>query len=171
MFWVPLRLFKINVFHWGVFFDQGVYLFDIGEDYFTKCGEIFLREKIFLRSKIILLLPICFNVSSFLMFDSKGEKFVDQIKPKYIKYQTNLLKNLRSFNWLIMLVPVQNRKHVDYGVRGRIKFIITHYGDCLHMQEWCSNSKIPHIFEFGILYILPMHMHPLHVKCIFHFVI
>jgi hypothetical protein len=66
---------------------------------------------------------MCFIKSFFPVFDSKEGEFYG---PKQIKvYQISNTKNHQfsffdSFNWLSMLVLVQNRKYVDYGVRGSL---------------------------------------------------
>jgi hypothetical protein len=42
--------------------------------------------------------------------------------------KTTNFKILILFNLISLLVSILNRKYVDYGVRGRLKFIITHWG-------------------------------------------
>jgi hypothetical protein len=37
-----------------------------------------------------------------LVFDSKGEKFVDKSKPKYIKCQNHSFKIFKSLKWLVV---------------------------------------------------------------------
>jgi hypothetical protein len=60
------------------------------------------------------------------VFDSKGGEICGPKQIKVIKYQKPPILIFDSFNWLSILVSVLNRKYVDYGIRGRLKFIITH---------------------------------------------
>jgi hypothetical protein len=67
-------------------------------------------------------------MSSFSVFDSKGGEFYEPKQIKVIKYQNHLILNFLSYQVVFLLVSILNRKHVDYGVRGRLKSIISHYG-------------------------------------------
>jgi hypothetical protein len=65
-------------------------------------GGLFLKEKVFLRgSKYFIASYICVIMSSFSVFDSKGAKFVDQSKPKFIKYQNQSFKRIVFFHLVI----------------------------------------------------------------------
>jgi hypothetical protein len=59
-------------------------------------GTIFYRGLKLFRTSYICLM------SSFLVFDSKGEKFVDKSKPKYIKCQNHSFKIFKSLKWLVV---------------------------------------------------------------------
>jgi hypothetical protein len=52
-----------------------------------------------------------------------------QSKPKLSNTKNHQILNFLSYQVAILLVSVINRKHVDYGIRGRLKSIISHYGD------------------------------------------
>jgi hypothetical protein len=86
-------------------------------------------------------------MSSFSLFDSKGGEFYGPKKTKVIKYQNHPLKFLWPFIWFIILscgclclVLVLDMKYVDYGVRGRLKSIIIHWGPVAYARM-CLISK------------------------------
>jgi hypothetical protein len=75
-------------------------------DCFSKWGELSFRGRNLFRGQVLLLLPIWFNMSSFLMFDSKGGEIYGQNKPKFIKYKNHQFKILWPTNWFIIFQMV-----------------------------------------------------------------
>jgi hypothetical protein len=58
----------------------------------------------FLESKSFISFLYALTCLPFQSLIPKGEEFVDQSKPKYIKYQDHHFKILRPFNWFVILL-------------------------------------------------------------------
>jgi hypothetical protein len=71
---------------------KGVCLFSFKVEIAFPYGENFILGGVIILQGKSLLPPICFNMSSFSVFDSKGEKFMDQRKPKFSNTKNHQFK-------------------------------------------------------------------------------
>jgi hypothetical protein len=120
------------------FSHRGSISFSYWEILFHQMGRTFSKgENLFERPKSFLALPSYFKMSTFLLCDSKGGEIQGPKQTKVYQIPKPLFQNFQNaIKWLFVLVLVQHRKGVDYGIRVKFKSIITHYGDKLHKQEY-----------------------------------
>jgi hypothetical protein len=85
----------------GESFLIGVYVFLHWGKLLHQMGRTFSKGENIFDAQNILLLTICFNLSSLLVFDLKGDTFEDQSKPKHIPYQNHYFKIFKSFQVVI----------------------------------------------------------------------